>query len=102
MRAGRWPSARRPRTSLESSEAGSSLPPVSLLCGAILVLVKLRQLHRVEQLGDLRLSENLALANDLEDPLAALVRLVRQLGRLVVTQHRVERRRDADGGLHVV
>ena len=65
-------------------------------------LIEIRQLHRVEQVLDLRLGQDLLLADDLEDPLAALVGLVGQLGRLLVAEHRIERGHDADRRLHVV
>ena len=48
------------------------------------------------------LGENVLLADDLEDALAALVGLVRQLGGLLVAQDRIERGDDADRRLHVV
>src|SRR5215510_7691222 len=68
--------------------------PVSRVDGRlvlVLALVQVRQLDRVQEVLDLLLGERLLLADDLEDALAALVRLVRELGRLVVAEHRVQR-----------
>src|SRR3954463_4549704 len=64
--------------------------------------VEIGQLDRIEQIGDLLLGEDLLFADDLQDPLAALVGLGGELGGLVVADDRIERRHDADGGLRVV
>src|SRR5262245_1008923 len=50
--------------------------PLSL----VLALVQVGQLDRVEQIFDLILGQDVLLADDLEDPLTALVGLGRQLG----------------------
>src|SRR5262245_54274639 len=68
----------------------------------VLAPVEVRQLDRVEQIGDLLLVQDLLLADDLDDPLSALVGLRRQLGRLLVAEHGVEGGHDPDRGLHVV
>src|SRR6516164_4382041 len=68
----------------------------------VLVRVEVGQFDLVEQVFDLRLGEDLLLPDDLEDPLAAPVHLVGELGGLLVAQHRIERGHDPDCGLHVV
>src|SRR6186713_2766668 len=67
----------------------------------VLRLVELRELHRVEQLSDLLFRENLPFADDLENALAAPIGLAGELGRLLVSEHRIERGDDTDGGFHV-
>src|SRR6185436_12690693 len=64
--------------------------------------IQVGQLDRVEQVLDLRFRQDLLLPDDLEDALAALVSFVRELGRLLVADDRVQGRDDADRGLHVV
>src|SRR5690242_12849654 len=68
----------------------------------VLALVQVRELDWVQQVLDLVLGQDLLLADHLEDALAALVGLGRQLGRLLVADHGIERGHDADRGLHVV
>src|SRR5215831_18829476 len=68
----------------------------------VLALVEIRQLDRIEKILDLVFGEHLLLADDLEDALAALVRLSGQLARLLVADHRVQGGDDPDRGLHVV
>src|SRR5436190_2983680 len=79
---------------------------LSLTSRGLLLLVfagvEIGELRRIEQILDLSLGEDVLLANDLENALAALVGLVGELGRLVVADDRVERGDDADRGFHVV
>src|SRR5271157_6309908 len=57
--------------------------------------------RRVEDILDLLLRQLAARARDLDDGLAGLDRLLRDLGRLGVTDVRVERRGERDRALHV-
>src|SRR5262245_3771660 len=64
-----------------------SIFPLRPIRGSLLLVlagIEVRQLDRVEQVLDLVLGQDLLLPDDLEDALAALVGLVRQLGRLVI------------------
>src|SRR5436190_2479564 len=75
------PRASMPRLESAADEGRS---PRSLLLGRVFRLVEVRELHRVEEILDLSLGQHLVLPDDLEDALAALVRLVRELGGLLV------------------
>src|SRR4026208_2619876 len=72
----------------------------STLAG-IFAFVELCQLDRVEQILDLCLGKNLLFANDLEKTFAALVGLIRELGRLVVAEYGIESRHDPDCRFHM-
>ena len=48
--------------------------------------IEIGKLGRVKQFLDLRLSEKVLLANDFDNPLAARIGLLRELGRLVVAK----------------
>src|SRR6476659_4656254 len=62
----------------------------------VLALVEVRELHRIEQVCDLLFGQHMLVTDDLENPLAARIGLVRQLGGLVISDHRVQCRDDAD------
>src|SRR3954463_4447144 len=74
----------------------------SLLALPILALVEMGQLHRIQQIGDLRLGQQMLLPDNLEDSFAAPVRLAGELGGFVISEHGVECGHDAHRRFHVV
>jgi hypothetical protein len=68
----------------------------------VLGRIQVRELRRIEELLDLLLRQCVLLAHDLEQALVLFQGLLRELGRLLVPEHRVERGHDADRVLDVI
>src|SRR5262245_52912824 len=90
-----------PISNVQRTAFMSPTPPVLRLSLLVLGYVQIREFHGVEQFIDLLVREQLLLPDDLDDALPTRVGLLRQLGRLLVSENRIERGHDADGGRHV-
>src|SRR6185436_10708808 len=72
-----------------------------LLVLLVLLLVEIGELDGVEEVFDLLICEDLLLADHFEEPLAALVGFVGELGRFFVTEHWIQRGHDPYRRFHV-
>src|SRR5262249_59668345 len=88
--------------SIATYRATSRSHPVPATTNNTLLAAGAGERRRAQDLVDLRIGEDLLFAHDLEDALARLQRLGRQLGSLVVTDDGIERRHGPDARVHVM